>query len=76
MKSLPLTHQARVARGHSDELASLRAAHETDRLTDRQQYGQALDKLQHDVDALTAVLSHDTQYKRASHAVCRENSPR
>ena len=37
-------------------------------------YREEVKKL--DVDALTAVLSHDTQYKRASHAVCRENSPR
>ncbi len=65
-----------MAREHNDELSSLRAAHESERLTDRQQHGQALDKLQLDVDALTAVLSHDTRYKRASHAVRRDISPR
>mmetsp|Transcript_11246 Transcript_11246/g.18845 ORF Transcript_11246/g.18845 Transcript_11246/m.18845 type:complete len:438 (+) Transcript_11246:101-1414(+) len=52
-----------------NERAKLTTAHETSFLYERQANASGLTKLQTDVDALAAAWTHDTSYKRTSHAV-------
>jgi len=61
--------QQRLEATLDSERSSLQRAHQNEILQERQDHSARLTKLQLQVDALDAAWSHDSQYKRTSHAV-------